>query len=201
MVVLMLWHGIRAPAVAGVGRQPVSIGTLPTRVPAAQPGPPAGWPTPCARLSAVTAHPRRRRPRPCASSGPCRTPDGATALARAAELLADRVDVLLGARPAARRGRHRSGRPGLGASRGCGNEPGRCSGPTPTVLLFTADTLEQAGRPPARRPPRRPAAGRRRRGPSPTWAARRAPTRSRWPARRRRGRRRPRPGRPGADRR
>src|SRR5689334_14135943 len=39
-VVLMLWHGIRAPAVAGVGHQPVSIGTLPTRVPAAQPGPP-----------------------------------------------------------------------------------------------------------------------------------------------------------------
>src|SRR3954447_10624163 len=39
-VVLMLWHGIRAPAVAGVGRQPVSVGTLPMRVPAAQPGPP-----------------------------------------------------------------------------------------------------------------------------------------------------------------
>src|SRR3954464_12784919 len=37
---LRLWHGTRAPAVAGVGRQPVSIGTLPTRVPAAQPGPP-----------------------------------------------------------------------------------------------------------------------------------------------------------------
>ena len=35
----MLWHGLRAPAVAGVGRQPVSVGTLPTRVPAAQPGP------------------------------------------------------------------------------------------------------------------------------------------------------------------
>src|SRR5688572_15489518 len=30
----------QAPAVAGVGRQPVSIGTLPTRVPAAQPGHP-----------------------------------------------------------------------------------------------------------------------------------------------------------------
>src|SRR5215218_7650060 len=39
---LMLWHGIRAPAVAGVGHQPVSIGTLPMRVPAAQPGPPTG---------------------------------------------------------------------------------------------------------------------------------------------------------------
>src|SRR4051794_17095920 len=35
----MLWHGYRAPAVAGVRLQPVSIGTLPTRVPAAQPGP------------------------------------------------------------------------------------------------------------------------------------------------------------------
>src|SRR5215217_353845 len=41
-VVLMLWHGIRAPAVAGVGRQPVSFGTLPMRVPATQPGPSHG---------------------------------------------------------------------------------------------------------------------------------------------------------------
>src|SRR4051812_13263984 len=70
-VVLMLWHGIRAPAVAGVGRQPVSIGTLPTRVPAAQPGPPARWPAACVRLSRWTAHPGSRRPRRCASSGPC----------------------------------------------------------------------------------------------------------------------------------
>src|SRR5687768_10094878 len=34
----------QAPAVAGIGRQPVSIGTLPTRVPAAQPGPRRTYP-------------------------------------------------------------------------------------------------------------------------------------------------------------
>src|SRR5689334_3497427 len=38
-VVLMLRRGCRAPAVAGVRLQPVSVGTLPTRVPATQPGP------------------------------------------------------------------------------------------------------------------------------------------------------------------
>src|SRR3954447_5400030 len=38
-VVLMLWHGGWAPAVAGIRDQPVSIGTLPMRVPATQAGP------------------------------------------------------------------------------------------------------------------------------------------------------------------
>src|SRR5437868_2653295 len=36
----MLWHGNRRPPSRGSGTSPVSVGTLPTRVPAAQPGPP-----------------------------------------------------------------------------------------------------------------------------------------------------------------
>ena len=115
----MLWHGIRAPAVAGVGRQPVSIGTLPTRVPAAQPGPPwrrctaactrlSGWPRrPCSPSCAGCGTARRRTARALARPAGC-WPTASTccpALARLrAEVGAEQAGPGLGARPAARPG-------------------------------------------------------------------------------------------------
>src|SRR3954454_13880662 len=39
-MVLTLWHGNRRPPSRGSSTSPVSVGTLPTRVPASQPGPP-----------------------------------------------------------------------------------------------------------------------------------------------------------------
>ena len=74
-------------------------------------------------------------------------------------------------------------RPGLGHRAAARSGRGRRSAPTPTGCSSPRDTLEQAGPPRARRPPGRPPAGRRGGRRSPTWAARRAPTRSRWPGR------------------
>src|SRR3954465_2170154 len=90
---LVLGHGIRAPAVAGVGRQPVSVGTLPTRVPATQQGPRSpdlgvreAWPVPTQPPEAGGGGGRRGR----------RGPGGATAARLAGQLLAEGVDLLPG---------------------------------------------------------------------------------------------------------
>src|ERR671933_147620 len=45
-MVLMLWHGPGHPPSRGSGANPCRPGTLPTRVPAAQAGPPGGGPGP-----------------------------------------------------------------------------------------------------------------------------------------------------------
>src|SRR3954465_2752091 len=88
-VVLMLWHGIRAPAVAGVGRQPVSIGTLPMRVPAAQAGPPVGLPGGVQQAVRVPEDALAQLHR-------LRTPEGAAAVRLATTLQDDGVDLLPG---------------------------------------------------------------------------------------------------------
>src|SRR3954447_16352827 len=106
-VVLMLWHGIRAPAVAGVGRQPVSIGTLPTRVPAAQPGPPTTY---SGRAAGWQRARRRARPAPLAAYLRRHTcgPAGRPAPGR-------RTRTVARARATPRGGRRRPRRAGLGA--------------------------------------------------------------------------------------
>ncbi len=112
------------------------------------------------------------------------TPEGTAALARAAALLADRTDVVA----ALTRLRAEFGADLGGPAWGVARQRARARpafGADADRLLFTGDTLEQAGRPgwpPAAPPGCWPA------GPPPrsTWAAPRAPTPSRWPARARR---------------
>ena len=119
----MLWHGAGACRRGGQAL-PVSVGTLPTRVPAAQPGPPPGERGP--RRSVRQAGPGAAHPRPrraVAQLARLRTPEGTTALARRRGALAERVDVLPGAGPAARRGGRRARRPGLGAGPAAGPRP------------------------------------------------------------------------------
>ena len=195
----MLWHGTRAPAVAGVRRQPVSVGTLPTRVPTAQPGPPAGAPGRVREAVPVDRPPTPRRAGAAARG--CARPTGAAALAQAAAA----------ARRPGRRARPRwpgcaprsapswPARPGSWP--GCAPGPGRSSAPTPTCCFFTADTLEQAGRPAlaARRAARLLAGGAD--SVADLGCAAGTDTIALARAGAARARRRPRPGRPRADRR
>src|SRR4051794_7599825 len=133
---LMLWHGNRRPPSRGSGTSPVSVGTLPTRVPAAQPGPPGPATTPLGEAVRVTdALTSLRR---------LRTAEGSAAARRAAGLLAQEVDLLPGlsrlraevgpelAGPAWELARLRArARPVFGADA--------------DLLFLTAETLEQAG--------------------------------------------------------
>ena len=135
----MLWHGVRAPAVAGVGRQPVSIGTLPTRVPAAQPGPRVGR-TDQRHADAVPDSPLRRAAALAAQDR------GGAAAALAGRLQADGVDLLPGlARLRAEVGAEHAGPAWELARLRARARP--VFGADADVLLLTADALEQAGRP------------------------------------------------------
>lgn len=145
----MLWHGIRAPAVAGVGRQPVSVGTLPMGVPVAQPGPRVGdgrVDLPVRQAVPVDREPEEQATATVRRLRALTTPDGAAALSRAAALLAGGADAVSAltrlraevgidlAGPAWDVARHRQrARPTFGTDA--------------DRLLFTGATLEQAGRP------------------------------------------------------
>src|SRR5687767_11195032 len=88
---------VQAPAVAGVGHQPVSIGTLPTRVPATQPGPRVGDSRPdrpVREAVPVDGDPEEQAAETVRQLRALSTPEGATALSLAFTLLTDGADAV-----------------------------------------------------------------------------------------------------------
>ena len=196
----MLWHGDRAPAVAGVGRQPVSLALYPRECQPLDPVP--LWAPPEVRQAVPVWHPTRH-PRWWRSCRGC----GRTTAARRWPPRPGWWPRVSTSSPGWRDCARRSAPAHAGAAWELARLRARARpvfGEDADLLVLTADTLEQAGRPALSRPARGPAAGRRRR---PVRAGRRPGLRRghrhhRARAGRRRGaRRRPRPGGPRAHRR
>ena len=142
----MLWHGIRAPAVAGVGRQPVSIGTLPMRVPATQAGPRVGDGRTDQGVREADPVPSDPAAEAVARLRWLRTPAGAAAVRLAGRLQDDAVDLVTGvARMRTEVGTEHGGAAWELARLRTRARP--TFGADADVLLLTADALEQAGRP------------------------------------------------------